>query len=151
MTMSWTATTGRSFCIGRHVLPRSRETCTPCSVPTNSRLVFLESSSITYTGEFCASPADRFFHVLPPSVVLNNHGARLSLRWPSNETYAVLASVADATMRLTHVPLGTSGIFASTCVQVAPALRVSQTFPSSVPAHIVPFATGDSDTEKIVA
>src|SRR5204862_1401824 len=120
MTMSYTATVGRPFIIGRHERPRSIDTCTPCSVPTNSRSGLLESSSTTYTGELAARPAERFVHVLPPSVVLKSHGLRLSERWPSNDTYAVLTAAADATTRLTHNPFGTSGMVRSTSVHAPP-------------------------------
>src|SRR5437870_4140288 len=133
--------------MARQVMPRSSEIWTPCSVPTNNRSGFLESSSMTYTGELGARPADRFFQLFPPSVVRKSHDERLSLRWPSNETYAVLTSAADATTRLTHVPFGTSGTLPSTSVQLTPPSRVSQMLPSSVPAQIVPFAIGDSEIE----
>src|SRR5450830_875564 len=135
MTMSYTATVGSPLRIARQVFPRSSETWTPCSLPTNNRSGFLESSSTTYTGELGARPADRFRQVLPPSVVRKSHDDRLSLRWPSKDTYAVLTSAADATTRLTHVPFGTSGTVASTSVQLAPPSRVSQRLPSSVPTQ----------------
>ena len=37
-----------------------------------------------------------------------------------------------------------------TSVNVAPASRLTCTFPSSVPAHTTPGITGDSETEMIV-
>ena len=37
-----------------------------------------------------------------------------------------------------------------TCVQLAPVSRVTQTLPSSVPAHSSPASNGDSSSETIV-
>ena len=90
-------------------------------------------------------------HVAPSSVVLKTQVPKSSLRWPSKHTYAVPGACGDASTSLTHNLAGTSGIAPLTFSHVAPSFFVTQTLPSSVPAHSRPGTIGDSDNDTTVA
>src|SRR5688572_4525534 len=72
------------------------------------------------------------------------YGLWSSVRWASNETYAVVPSKCDASTRETCVSFGTPFTFPATFFHVAPPSRLTCTLPSLVPTQRTPGTTDDS-------
>ncbi len=68
------------------------------------------------------------------------------MRWLSDTTKAVPASVGEASMFWIQASAGSPGTLSRTLVQLPPSSRVIWTLPSSVPTQITPASTGDSAT-----
>src|SRR5437867_3409152 len=125
--------------------PPSSLRCTPRSLPRKSRPRHRESGRTQLTGS-CGRVPLRSLHVAPRSLVARTYGRRSPCRYPVTVRYAARASNGSAAISVTQYG-GPGGL---TLVQAEPASALTQTLPSSVPAHRTWRSTGETLTTVIV-